>query len=42
MNDLYSIITGLTMNAYSVAGFLFLISVPARMIIRAFRGKNPL
>lgn len=42
MNDLYSIITGLTMNAYSIAGFIFLISIPARMLIRALFGKNPL
>ena len=42
MNDLYSIITGLSMNAYSIVCFLLLISIPARMIIRAFRGKNPL
>ena len=42
MNDLYSIITGLVMNAYSIAGFMFLICIPARMVIRAFLGKNPL
>lgn len=42
MNDLYSVITGLLMHAYEMAAFLLLITYPARMVFRAFKGKNPL
>lgn len=42
VNDIYSVITGLAMHAYSVAGFLCIVSIPASMLIRAFYGKSPL
>lgn len=42
MNDLYSVVTGILMHAYSLASFICVISIPARMLIRAFHGRNPL
>ena len=30
------------MNAYSIAAFIFVIAIPARMLIKALNGKNPL
>ena len=42
MNDIFSVITGLAMHAYSIAGFLCIVSIPALMLIRAFYGKSPL
>lgn len=42
MNDLYSVITGLLMNAYEVAAFIVIISIPAVMLFRALRGHTPL
>lgn len=42
MNDLYSVITGLLMHAYSMAGFIVIISIPARMLFKALHGRNPL
>ena len=42
MNDLYSVITGLMMHAYEIAAFVLVISIPGRMMIKAFRGRNPL
>ena len=42
MNDLYSVITGLLMHAYEMAAFVLIICIPGRMLIKAFRGRNPL
>ncbi len=42
MNDLYSIIAGLLMHAYEMAAFILVISIPGRLMFKAFRGRNPL
>lgn len=42
MNDLYSVITGILMHAYEMAAFILIVSIPAKMLFKAFRGKNPL
>ncbi len=42
MNDLFSTITGLSMNAYEIAAVLCIISIPARIIFRALHGKAPI
>lgn len=42
MNDVFSVITGLSMNAYEIAAFVVIISIPARMILRALRAKSPI
>lgn len=40
--DLYSLITGLLMHAYEVSFWLFIVGLPAKMLIRALRGKSPI
>lgn len=42
MNDLYSVIAGLLMHAYEMAAFILVIGIPGRMLLKAFRGRNPL
>lgn len=42
MNDMFSVITGMATNAYVIAGFICLISIPGRMVIRALHGKSPI
>lgn len=42
MNDIFSTITGMATNAYIIAGFIALISIPGRMIFRALHGRAPL
>lgn len=42
MNDMFSVITGMAINAYVIACFTRLISIPGRMIIRALHGKSPI
>lgn len=42
MNDIFSTITGLSMHAYTVAIFITVVSIPARMIFRALHGKAPI
>ena len=42
MNDIYSCLTGMATHAYVIAGFLALITIPGRMIMRALHGKSPI
>ena len=42
MNDLYSIITGMIMHAYTLVVWSAIILVPAGMLFRAFFGKRPI
>lgn len=42
MNDLYSVITGLALHAYEIVAFLMVLSLPVRMLMRAFHGRSPL
>lgn len=39
MNDVFSIITGLSIHAYIVAAWIFMLSLPARMLFNGLRGK---
>ena len=42
MNDIYSVITGLSLNAYEIAVVLALISLVGRLIFRGLNGKSPI
>lgn len=42
MNTIYSVITGLAMNAYEIGAFLCLLAIPASLLFRAFEGKHPI
>ena len=42
MNSIFSVITGLAMNAYVIGAFLRLIQLVGDMLFRAFEGKRPL
>ncbi len=39
MNDLFSTINGLTTHAYIVAAWIFLLGLPARMMLSGLKGK---
>lgn len=39
MNDLFSIINELLIGSYKVAGYIFLICFPVKLLLSAFKGK---
>ena len=39
MNDIFSIIAGLSTHAYITAAWIFLLSMPARMLFSGLRGR---
>lgn len=42
MNNVFTVLTGLSMNAYEIGAFLNIISIPAIMILRALNKKSPI
>ena len=42
MNDLYSIITGMIMHAYTLVVWTSIILIPAKLLFNAFFGKRPI